>query len=85
MQVLVFTKAEDATVPRRLTEKLGRGITCWEGKGAYTDDAVHVFCICTSKFELDELCSSVREIDPRAFITVQEGVQVYGNYIKKLG
>lgn len=45
----------------------------------------HKFFICTSKFGLDELCRSVREIDPRAFITVQEDVQVYGNYIKKLG
>ncbi len=84
LQVLIFTKANDPEVPHRLTEKLGRGITCWDGKGAYTGDALHVFCICTSKFELDDLRSSVYEIDPHAFITVQEGVQIYGNYLRKL-
>ena len=84
LQVLIFTKASDPDVPHRLTEKLGRGVTCWEGMGAYTGDPLHVFCICTSKFELDDLRSSVHEIDPRAFITVQEGVQIYGNYLRKL-
>ena len=84
LQVLVFTKASDPEVPHRLTEKLGRGCTCWDGKGAYTGDPLHVFCICTSKFELDDLRQSVYEVDPHAFITVQEGVQIYGNYLRKL-
>ncbi|MGM9619527.1 MAG: YitT family protein [Oscillospiraceae bacterium] len=84
MQVMIFTKASDPTVPHRLTEKLGRGITCWDGSGAYTGDPLHVFCICTSKYELDDLRQSVYEIDPHAFVTVQEGVQIYGNYARKL-
>lgn len=84
LQVLIFTKADDPEVPHRLTEKLGRGITCWDGKGAYTGDPLHVFCICTSKYELDDLRHSVYEIDPHAFVTVQEGVQIYGNYVRKL-
>lgn len=84
MQVMIFTKASDPTVPHRLTEKLGRGITCWDGSGAYTGDPLHVFCICTSKYELDDLRQSVHEIDPHAFVTVQEGVQIYGNYARKL-
>ncbi|MBR2928507.1 MAG: YitT family protein [Oscillospiraceae bacterium] len=84
LQVLIFTKASDPEVPHRLTEKLGRGCTCWDGKGAYTGDPLHVFCICTSKFELDALRQTVYEVDPHAFITVQEGVQIYGNYLRKL-
>ncbi|MGM9661514.1 MAG: YitT family protein [Oscillospiraceae bacterium] len=84
IQVLIFTKASDPTVPHRLTEKLGRGVTCWDGSGAYTGDPLHVFCICTSKYELDDLRHSVYEIDPHAFITAQEGVQIYGNYARKL-
>lgn len=84
LQVLIVTKADDPTVPHRLTEKLGRGVTCWDGRGAYTGDPLHVFCVCTSKYELDDLRSTVYAIDPHAFITVQEGVQIYGNYVRKL-
>lgn len=84
MQVLVVTKAKDPAVPHMLAEKLGRGVTCWEGSGAYTGDPLHVFCICTSKYELEDLRQTVLEIDPNAFITVQQGVQIFGNYLRKL-
>ena len=84
LQVLIFTKAEDPSVPLRLAKTLGRGVTCWDGSGAYTGDPLHVFCICTSKYELEDLRQSVYRVDPHAFITVQEGVQIYGNYTRKL-
>lgn len=84
LQVLIVTKADDPEVPHRLTEKLGRGVTCWDGRGAYTGDPLHVFCVCTSKYELDDLRTAVYAIDSHAFITVQEGVQIYGNYVRKL-
>ena len=35
-QVLIFTKDEDPELPRNIMARLGRGVTYWEGKGAYT-------------------------------------------------
>ena len=84
MQVMIATKAPGEDVPRRLTEKLGRGVTCWEGSGAYTGDPLRVFWVCTSKYELDDLRETVYSIDPGAFFTVQQGVSIYGNYMRKL-
>lgn len=83
VQVLIFTHDEDPELPRRIMERLGRGVTYWEGKGAYTDSAVRVLCVCISKFEEDELRETVRELDPGAFFIVQEGVRIDGNFIRK--
>lgn len=84
MQALIMTRADDPQAPHRLAEKLGRGVTSWEGLGGYSGEPMHVFCICTSKYELEDLRRSVAEIDPHAFVTVQEGVHIYGNYAKRL-
>ena len=35
-QVLIFTKDEDPELPRNIMARLGRGVTYWEGKGAYS-------------------------------------------------
>ena len=37
-QVLIFTKDEDPELPRNIMARLGRGVTYWEGKGAYTGE-----------------------------------------------
>jgi uncharacterized membrane-anchored protein YitT (DUF2179 family) len=66
-------------------ERLSRGVTCWEGTGAYTGAGVHVLCVCLSKYEIDELLHVVQTLDPQAFFTVQKGVQVYGNFSRRLG
>ena len=41
-------------------------------------------CVCLSKYEIEELFHTVHEMDPHAFITLQEGVRIYGNFQKKL-
>ena len=63
---------------------MGRGVTWWEGVGAYTGEGVHVLCVCLSKYEIEALFHTVHEMDPHAFITLQEGVRIYGNFLKKL-
>ena len=37
-----------------------------------------------SKYEIAQLKSIVRRIDPKAFILIDEGVQIEGNFLKKL-
>ena len=43
-----------------------------------------MLCVSLSKYEIEELLHAVRTIDPQAFLTVQEGVRIYGNFRKKL-
>ena len=83
-QALVITKDHDPELPRRIMEEIGRGVTAWEGQGAYTGDDVRVLCVCLSKYETEQLQQTVRRIDPNAFIMVQEGVHVSGNFPRRL-
>lgn len=84
VQVLIFTHDERPELPRAIMERVGRGVTYWEGKGAYTDKSLRVLCVCVSKFEEDDLRSVVRELDPHAFFIVQERVRIEGNFLRKL-
>ena len=84
MQVLIFTKDADPALPQRIMSRIGRGLTYWEGKGAYTGSDIRVLCVCVSKFETADLQETVHEIDPHAFFIVQEGVRIGGNFIRKI-
>ncbi len=83
-QALIITHNEDPELPRRIIERVGRGVTYWEGKGAYTGQDVRVLCVCISKFEEEDLRAAVRELDPKAFFILQEGVRIDGNFLRKL-
>lgn len=84
VQALIFTKTDEQALADFIIERLGRSVTWWNGTGAYTGEDVNVLCVCLSKFEIDELLHMVHSIDPHAFLTVQEGVHIYGNFAKKL-
>ena len=84
VQVLIFTRDADPELPRSIMSRLGRGVTYWEGKGAYTESDMRVLCVCVSKFEVAELQETVRELDPHAFFIVQEGVRIGGNFLRKI-
>ena len=85
IQALIFSHQEDNRLATYVMEKLGRGVTYWDGVGAYTGDGVKVLCVCLSKYEIEELLHTVHSIDPTAFVTVQERVRVIGNFPKKVG
>ncbi len=85
MQVLIFTKDKRPELPQYIMEKLGRGVTFWEGHGGYTGDELRVLCVCLSKFEVEELQHAVHQIDPHAFFIVQKAARIGGNFTRNLG
>ena len=85
VQALIFTREADDKMEHYIMETLKRGVTYWEGTGAYTKEGVRVLSVCLSKYEIEQLLHTVHTIDPHAFITVQEGVRVYGNFQRKVG
>lgn len=80
MQAMIFTKKEG--ISDAIMTELGRGVTRWEGEGAYTNQTTYVLCVMLSKYEMTKLLEIVRRIDPNAFVTVNEGAKVYGNFNK---
>jgi len=83
-QALIMTKSQGEELPNAIMKALSRGVTYWEGRGAYTGDDVRVLCVTLSKYEIETLQQEVYAIDPHAFITVQEGIHTSGNFKRHL-
>lgn len=84
VKALIFTKAETKPIESHIFNELERGITYWDGKGAFTNDATKVLCVCLSKYEVDRLKTIVKTYDKDAFFIFEEGIKVEGNFTKKL-
>ena len=63
---------------------MGRGVTCWNGQGAYTGEESKILVTVISKYEINQLKRIVLEKDPKAFIIFNEGLNVTGNFEKRL-
>ena len=82
MLCFIITKHRD--LQKSLTNAIGRGVTYWDGKGAFSANDVTVNAVVISKYEVKELKRIVNEIDPDAFVFMSEGIPVDGYYLKKL-
>ena len=84
VEVTVITKVDTAAMEKDVLDELYRGITKWSALGAYTYERSHVLYIVCSKYEVHHLRTLIQKHDPNAFILLNEGVSVAGNYLKKL-
>lgn len=80
----IITKSNNVDLEKAIMEEIGRGVTKWTTLGAYTYEQSHMLYITLSKYEVSRLKAVVRKYDPNAFIVVNEGVSVDGNFLKKL-
>jgi len=84
VEVNIISKMDTAVLEKEVFEELGRGITKWTTLGAYTHEQSQILYITLSKYEVSRLKSIIRKYDPNAFMVVNEGVSVDGNFLKKL-
>ena len=84
VQMLIFTRAPIEEISEQITHKLERGVTYWDGCGAYTGERIRVLCVCLSKFEVAAVQKIVLDLDEHAFFTLQEGVHIRGNFHMKV-
>lgn len=81
--IIVSEKSE--LVAETILTRLNRGVTFLEGIGAYTHENKKViYCIVTSR-ETAKLKEIIEEIDPTAFFTVNDVVEVKGKGFKSVG
>lgn len=80
--VMIFTKKEG--ISKAIMEKTGRGVTNWDGEGAYTNKTSYILFVMISKYEVAQIKSIVHSIDPHAFMIFTEGCSVDGNFEKRL-
>ena len=84
VEVNVITKTNSTALEKEVFDQLGRGITKWSTLGAYTYEQSHILYITLSKYEVSRLRAITKKHDPNAFMVINEGVYVDGNYLKKL-
>lgn len=82
VELLIFT--HDPRVKGDIMDSFTRGVTAWNGYGAYTTKGTEILVTVVAKNEVEEVKNHIRELDPNAFIIVHNGVQVTGGYEKRL-
>lgn len=83
-EVIIISKRNHKELQDALMKKIRRGVSYWDGVGAYTQEGNRVFYVIVSKYELSQLKKVVLEIDPNAFISVKNGINIIGNFEKRL-
>lgn len=83
-EVIIISKHDDAEIQNAIILEMRRGVSYWEGYGAFTGDNSRILYIVVSKYELPQLKKIVNRIDPNAFVAVKNGINVLGNFEKRL-
>lgn len=82
VSAMIFTKKPG--VAQAIMQQTGRGVTNWDGAGAYTNTSSDILMVVISKYEVNQIKQIVKEIDPNAFMIFTEGCDVTGNFEKRL-
>ncbi|WP_202080492.1 YitT family protein [Caldalkalibacillus salinus] len=76
--MVVTSKGEELRT--ELLSKLFRGITVIEGRGAYSKEQREVLYTVISRYELAVVRPLIKSIDPNAFVSVSQTMEVMGNF-----
>ena len=79
---LIISPAYEA-IAGEIGKKLDRGATFLQAEGSYSGNSTKVVLVAVKKQQLAELTELVSELDPDAFIIVQEAHQVLGDGFKR--
>ena len=78
-KVALIISSEYAAIAEAIGKKLDRGATYLHAQGSYTGKDTKVVLAAVKKQQITELKELVMEIDPKAFVIVQEAHQVLGD------
>jgi len=81
LSLMVVTNQGDA-VKKALLDNLDRGITVVDGEGAYSAAKVKVLYSVISRHELAFVRPLIKKVDPQAFVSISETMEVMGNFRK---
>lgn len=79
LSLMVVTNQGDE-LKKALLANLVRGITVIEGQGAYSGESKKILYTVITRYELAIIKPLLKEIDPNAFVSVSESMEVMGNF-----
>ncbi len=81
--LIISTQCTD--IAEEILDNLHRGCTYLAGRGAYTGESRDIIMVIVSRTQLPRLKEIVFQIDPNAFITINESIEVFGKGFRKSG
>lgn len=81
LEALIITKNEG--IAKAVMTEMRRGVTYWEGTGAYTEKGANILLTVISKYEEPLLKEIVERVDPNAFVILTDNSRVMGNFEKR--
>lgn len=81
--LIVTGMADD--IAHEIMHDLNRGCTLLSGTGAYTGEARDIIMVTVGITQMPRLREIVFQLDPHAFITINETIEVYGKGFKSSG
>ncbi|QRG86236.1 YitT family protein [Bulleidia sp. zg-1006] len=82
IKLMIFT--HNPTVKEKIMKEYGRGVTCWDGKGAYTNQQTEVLVVIVDKSEVNDVKKDIRRLDKEAFVITTSVLDISGGYQKRL-
>lgn len=82
VELMIFTHHPE--MADTIMQKYVRGVTEWDGRGAYTNNETHVLVTVVAKNEVEAVKKDILAADPQAFIIVRDHISVTGGYEKRL-
>lgn len=79
---IISSKSEQ--IKKYIIEELGRGVTIFDGRGAFTGEKKEVLMTIISRKEFIKLREYIKELDKRAFISVSNVHEVLGEGFTEL-
>lgn len=79
---MIFSKKDQ--IQNDIMKETGRGVTFWKGAGAYTKTDTYIMVTVINKYEINQIKKIIYKNDPKAFVIFNEGMNVSGNFEKRL-
>ena len=79
LSLMVVTNKGDK-VKKELLDNLYRGVTVVDGEGAYSQAKLKVLYTVITRYELAFVRPLIKNIDPDAFVSISETMEVMGNF-----
>ena len=82
IEITVYSKIP--VMANELSNRIQRGVTSWYGEGGFTQTQTNIVKTIVTKKESDSVIKTIYELDPQAFISIQEIGKVHGIFDKHL-
>lgn len=67
-----------------IIQRLGRGVTAWQGQGMYTGQMRWVLYVTVARSQVPDLRRIIMQVDSSAFLVIGQGHAAYGHGFKRI-